>query len=154
MKEKSVTFTKGKSKFFQNHRKGRRRWLFCGEFRSLLSKLMFTDSAAAMEECKRKTRNYHQKLNVQCASRIAKQFRTYDLRKWGTCKAVYLSFHWFNDSRGFKLVTRGFELVNALKVSVFGVILACIFPHYSDWIQRDTKYLSVFSPNAGKYGPE
>ena len=28
-----------------------------------------------------------------------------------------------------------------------------IFPH-SNWIQRDTKYLSVFSPNGGKYGPE
>ena len=31
--------------------------------------------------------------------------------------------------------------------------LVCIFPH-SDWIQTDTLYLSVFSPNAGKYGPE
>ena len=31
--------------------------------------------------------------------------------------------------------------------------LVRIFPH-SDGIQRDTKYLSVFSPNAGKYGPE
>ena len=31
--------------------------------------------------------------------------------------------------------------------------LVRIFPH-SDWIRRDTKYLSVFSPNAGKYGPE
>ena len=31
--------------------------------------------------------------------------------------------------------------------------LVCIFPH-SDWIRRDTKYLFVFSPNAGKYGPE
>ena len=39
------------------------------------------------------------------------------------------------------------------KLSVFGVFLACIFP-YSDWIQRDTEYLSVFSPNAGKYRPE
>ena len=28
-----------------------------------------------------------------------------------------------------------------------------IFPH-SDWIRRDTKYLSVLSPNKGKYGPE
>ena len=28
-----------------------------------------------------------------------------------------------------------------------------IFPH-SDWIRRDTSYLSIFSPNAGKYGPE
>ena len=31
--------------------------------------------------------------------------------------------------------------------------LACIFPH-SDWIRRDTEYFSVFSTNAGKYGPE
>ena len=31
--------------------------------------------------------------------------------------------------------------------------LARIFPH-SDWIRRDTKYFSVLSPNAGKYGPE
>ena len=31
--------------------------------------------------------------------------------------------------------------------------LVRIFPH-SDWIRRDTKYLSVFNPNAGKYGPE
>ena len=38
----------------------------------------------------------------------------------------------------------------ALKVSVFGVILVRIFP-YLDWIRRDTRYLSVFSPNAGKY---
>ena len=28
-----------------------------------------------------------------------------------------------------------------------------IFPHL-DWIQRDTKYLSIFSPNAGRYKPE
>ena len=32
------------------------------------------------------------------------------------------------------------------------LFLVCIFPH-SHWIRRDT-YLSVFSPNAGKYGPE
>ena len=31
--------------------------------------------------------------------------------------------------------------------------LVRIFPH-SDWIRRDTQYLSVLSPNAGKYGPE
>ena len=31
--------------------------------------------------------------------------------------------------------------------------LICIFPH-SDWIWRDTLYFSVFSLNAGKYGPE
>ena len=31
--------------------------------------------------------------------------------------------------------------------------LVRVFPH-SDGIRRDTKYLSVFSTNAGKYGPE
>ena len=30
--------------------------------------------------------------------------------------------------------------------------LVRIFPHL-DWIRRDTLYLSVFSPNEGKYGP-
>ena len=33
-------------------------------------------------------------------------------------------------------------------MSVFGVILVCIF-HHLDWILRDMKYLSVFSPNVG-----
>ena len=41
----------------------------------------------------------------------------------------------------------------AQKVSVFGVILIRIFAH-SDCLRRDTEYLSVFSPNAGKYRPE
>ena len=39
------------------------------------------------------------------------------------------------------------------KNSRFGVIQVHIF-HHSDWIRRDTQYLSVFSPNAGKYEPE
>ena len=39
------------------------------------------------------------------------------------------------------------------KFFVFGVFLFHIFSH-SDWIRRDTLYLSVFSPNAEKYGPE
>ena len=32
-------------------------------------------------------------------------------------------------------------------------LLVRIFSH-SDGIRKDMKYLSVFSPNAGKYGPE
>ena len=43
-------------------------------------------------------------------------------------------------------------IVTAWNVSVFGVILVRIFRH-SDWIQS-ISYLSVFSPNARKYGPE
>ena len=41
----------------------------------------------------------------------------------------------------------------AWKWSVFGAFLLRIFRH-SDGIRRDMKYLSVFSPNAEKYGPE
>ena len=41
----------------------------------------------------------------------------------------------------------------AIKVSIFGVFLLRIF-RYLGWIWRDTAYLSVFSPNAGKWGPE
>ena len=38
-------------------------------------------------------------------------------------------------------------------VSVFGIFLVRIFPH-SDWIWKDSPYLSIFSPNAGNKGPE
>ena len=49
--------------------------------------------------------------------------------------------------------TTKFITNTAWKVSVFGVFLVRIFL-YSDWIPRDTEYLSVVSSNAGKYGPE
>ena len=39
------------------------------------------------------------------------------------------------------------------KVSLFGIVLVRIFPR-SDWTRRDIPYLSVFSPHAGKWGPE
>ena len=52
-----------------------------------------------------------------------------------------------------KSIVQAFEGSTAWKMFVFGVCLVCIFP-YSDWIRRDTEYLSVFSPKAGKYGPE
>ena len=38
------------------------------------------------------------------------------------------------------------------KSSVYGVFLVRIFPH-SDWIRRFTE-ISIFSPNAGKRGPD
>ena len=41
----------------------------------------------------------------------------------------------------------------AWKVSKCGVFVVRIFPN-SDWIRKDTPYLSIFNPNAGKYGPE
>ena len=38
-------------------------------------------------------------------------------------------------------------------MKIWNVFLVRMFP-YSDWIRRGTEYLSVISPNAGKYGPE
>ena len=38
-------------------------------------------------------------------------------------------------------------------MSIFNVFLIRVFLHL-DWIRRDTLYLSVFSSNAEKYGPE
>ena len=39
------------------------------------------------------------------------------------------------------------------EVSVLGVFLVRIFLH-SDCMRRDTEYISLFSPNAGKFDPE
>ena len=81
-----------------------------------------------------------------------------------TC--VVVSFYWSCRSDMFKFNNKntrttslttslaGFLiLVTAWKVSVFRVSLVCIFPHL-DWIRRDSPYLCVFSPNAGKFRPE
>ena len=47
-----------------------------------------------------------------------------------------------------------FKFTNTVwKVSVLGVFLIRTFPH-SDWIRRNTQFLSIFSPDAGKYRPE
>ena len=58
---------------------------------------------------------------------------------------------WDNDI--FVILLKILRTCTEWKVSVFGDFLVGIFPHL-DWIRRDTPYLSVFSPNAGKYGPE
>ena len=105
LKDKSITFCflklKAKKKAIFSKMIGGR-LTFCGKFRSHFSKLMFTHQllaeVVAMEWWKRKTRDYHQKLNVRVASRIAEQIRTNNLKKWGTFKVAYLNFHWFNDS--------------------------------------------------------
>ena len=50
-------------------------------------------------------------MNIELASRVVEQFRTYGIRKLETFKAVYMSFHSFNKACGFDLVTSGFQLV-------------------------------------------
>ena len=73
------------------------------------------------------TRVYHQKLSLRVVSQITERFNSQDLKKEGNFKAVYFSFHWFNDSwtRGFELVIRGFELVTrGFKLATRGIELA------------------------------
>ena len=48
---------------------------------------------------------------------------------------------------------RGSRTDTTSKVEFFMLIVNGGFSH-SDWIWRDTEYLSVFSPNTRKYGPE
>ena len=65
---------------------------------------------------------------------------------------VLLTFHRVEPSK-YAMVEPITAIITARKVYVFWVILVRIFPH-SDWIRRFTPYLSLVSPNAGKYGPE
>ena len=53
----------------------------------------------------------------------------------------------------FEIVTKWFSETLPENCPNAEFSLVRIFPH-SDWIQRDTEYLSVFSPNAEKYRPE
>ena len=73
-------------------------------------------------------------------------------------KLIFDYFYWVclhKESRFKKSVwvTISCLIIIAWKVSNREFFLVRIFPH-SDWIWRGTPYLSVFSPNAGKYGPE
>ena len=53
---------------------------------------------------------------------------------------------WENKSNNLK----NLNSVKSVRIrSYSGPHFSCIFPH-SDWIRRDTQYLSVFCPNAGK----
>ena len=53
----------------------------------------------------------------------------------------------------FEAIVFSLKTCTTWKVSLFGVILVPILAHL-DLIRRDTPYLSTFSPNAWKYGPE
>ena len=49
------------------------------------------------------------------------------------------------------------DLKHCVKNVRIWIFFWSVFSPHSDWIRRDTEYteyLSVFSPNAGKYGPE
>ena len=60
---------------------------------------------------------------------------------------------WISDS--WYLTVWFYSVAEALREKCANTefFLVRIFPH-SHWIWRDMEYLSVFSPNAGKYGPE
>ena len=97
MKEKSVTFTKGKSKFLQNQRGDR-------DFSVENLGLFFQSSGNIKQEII--TRNWTHKLSHKLPNNLGlivvgnEDLLIKALMNW-----------WFNDSwaRGFELVTRGFE---------------------------------------------
>ena len=72
----------------------------------------------------------------------------YKCKKW-----VLLKQEDHLDVRKYLSLSRDFGNDTAWKVSLCGVFSG---PHFLAFglNTRDTEYLSVFSPNAGKYGPE
>ena len=63
------------------------------------------------------------------------------------------SYKWINLGHFYRIPRQISTLTLREKCSNTEFFLVRIFPH-SDWIRRDTSYLSVFSPNAVKYRPE
>ena len=61
-----------------------------------------------MEWWKRKTRDYHQKLNIRVASLITEQSSGFELI---SCRFELVSHGLEHVTRGFELLIRGFELV-------------------------------------------
>ena len=55
--------------------------------------------------------------------------------------------------RVFSRSASNYQTIHCIKSVRIGSYSGLYFSH-SDWIRRDTSYLSVFSPNAGKYRPE
>ena len=63
-------------------------------------------------------------------------------------------FYWKNVSSQWLLLCDSLiSSYDCRKMSVFGFFMVRILPN-SYWIRKDTPYLSVFSPNARKFGPE
>ena len=87
--------------------------------------------------------------------RVKKTFSSLSTIIRGKTFSNYNEMRLLQDSFVFILLLQSFSCIpyTDWKVSVSGVILVSIFPHF-DWIRSDTDYLSIFSPNAGKYGQE
>ena len=76
--------------------------------------------------------------------------------EWGNCSSF--NVHKGSSSNSLCVIMRYVNLIEltsitAGKVSKYEVISGPFFP-YLGWIRRDISYLSVFSPNARKCGPE
>ena len=78
------------------------------------------------------------------------------LRAWRAYVFRFLAclrFYLINSSIFVLLIAKILVWYTAWKVFVFRDFLVRIFLH-SDWIRRDIPYISVFSLNVRKYGPE
>ena len=69
------------------------------------------------------------------------------------CHVIELIVNPVGGMRGEEILTPSELRIMKWYRSVFGVFLVRVF-RYFDWKRRDTTYLSVFSLNAEKYGPE
>ena len=83
------------------------------EHRSLLSKLIFILSFLLKRYSWNSGTVKHKIITRKWADELPHELPNDLRRKWGDFKAVYLSFHWLNNSwsRGFELATRKVELV-------------------------------------------
>ena len=97
--------------------------------------------SCSLSDCKSAKRDTVMNNFLGIFKHFRRYFAEYYLRTDGNYTSWYLGVVFSGESN------------TALEVSVLGVILFRIFPH-SDWMRRDSPYLSVFSPNAGKYGPK
>ena len=100
-------------------------------------------------------------LNWGCSLSI-KQYITIilfrSLRWWRTTNGFIVSLFVHLFYMYFYLVAAGlwpdFLWTPLLKKCQYSEIFRSVSSPHSDCIRRDMEYLSVFSPNAGKYGPE
>ena len=75
---------------------------------------------------------------------------------WLTCyamlpKNIHYGIFYYSSLQLAAYTAYNIHCVKSVRIRSF--FWSVLFPHL-DWIRKDTSYLSVFSPNAGKYGPE
>ena len=90
----------------------------------------------------RNSLHWHQNIQIKFSNNFLIKFRTFLCQ----CHILYA-----NESRKIRNHKKKTSLSEMCPNTEF--FLVHVYPHL-ECIRRDTSYLSVFTPNAGKYGPE